>query len=48
MNVLVEELKNLKVVSMDAGLVFSGMASGVNVDAFNQPISCTPKIDHST
>ena len=45
MNVLVEELKNLKVVSMDAGLVFSGMASGVNVDAFNQPISCTPKID---
>lgn len=44
---LISELESLQPTALDAGLVFSGKASGRLIQGYAQPTAYTPTIDHS-
>ena len=46
-NTLISELESLQPTALDAGLIFSGKASGRLIQGYARPTAYTPAIDHS-
>ena len=45
MKTILSDLTNLQPTTMDAGLLFSGKASGTNINGYKEPSAYTPDID---